>query len=337
MTASAMQQVPVIPPRPTRSQDKDNSAGSIPTIPPRPAGKRFDRSVSPNPNRFAPSPLLGGIPPKSPNTSQFRPSKLHSDEPIDRSGSVPMPSVGEEGVEYSAVAQEIQHEEREKEQVSSPEQTRTVADDLQLYAPKPSLPAHSAKQRVAVVTRTDSDRAASFGLGRPAEERATSRNGHKKKPSTTLSTTSDSQPIDDEHGIPEIGQRVPMNPHLGDVQAPSPGPGSEEFKRHHQRKHSARGGPPGSYGLHGHGVAPQDKLDKEYYQKHPELREKEHYHPLHDRQNDFAMSSNDLNKLVHDTASRGAGMGNFDHIALFKSHGLIISRYLFGISRHTDR
>ncbi|EQL01086.1 hypothetical protein OCS_03195 [Ophiocordyceps sinensis CO18] len=103
-----------------------------------------------------------------------------------------------------------------------------------------------------------------------------------------------------------------MNPHLGDVQAPSPGPGATSDganKKHHGRKHSARGLPPGSYGLHGHGVASQDKLDKAYYQKHPDVLEREQHTPLHDRQNDFAMSSTDLNKLVRDTASRQSAPG----------------------------
>jgi hypothetical protein len=52
-----------------------------------------------------------------------------------------------------------------------------------------------------------------------------------------------------------------------------------------------------------------DKLEKEYYEKHPEALKREHQTPLHDRQNDFAMSKDDLNKLVRDTRSRGAGLG----------------------------
>lgn len=287
----------------------------MPKIPPRPASKRIERSVSPNADRFAPSPFNEGLINKAQAKSlRFSPgwNKEQSDDPIERAGSVPMPSVGEEGLEYSAVADEIEHDsEKPKSRAASPEQTRTVDAGLQLHAPKPSLPAHSAKQRVSAVTRTDSDKAASYGIGRPGgpEERAASRDGLKKKPSTTFSTTSDSgHQTDDEQGIPEIGQRVPMNPHLGDVQAPSPAPGAEGSpRRHHGRKHSARGLPPGSYGLFGHGITPQDKLEKAYYQKHPELVEKEHHTPLHDRQNDFAMSSSDLNKLVRDTASRGSG------------------------------
>lgn len=316
MTTSTAQATPAIPPRPSRGSDKDSSSSSGPRIPPRPSKKRSDRSASPSSDRFAQSPFNDGI------IAKNKPSRLLSphygspdinNDPIERAGSVPMPSVGEEGMEYSAVADEL---EEYSSNPASPELTKTVAADLKLYAPKPSLPASSAKQRVAAVTRTDSDRAASFGIGRSQpEERALSRDGIKKKPSTSFSTTSDhGQHTDDEHGIPEIGQRVPMNPNLGDVQAPSPAP--SEGARHHSRKHSSRGLPPGSYGLHGHGVAPLDKLDKAYYQKHPELIKREEHTPIHDRQNDYAMSSADLNRLVRDTASRGSGLGTCSYFSL---------------------
>ncbi|KAI5467740.1 altered inheritance of mitochondria protein 21 [Mariannaea sp. PMI_226] len=293
MTATAMQQTPSIPPRPSRSQDKADSSSSsadLPKVPPRPATKRLiNRSISPNPDRFAPSPLSAGIPIKSPKTLRFSDNN-ESDDPIDRPGSVTIPALGEEGREYSAITEEYE--------VKKPEQTSTVAEDLKLHAPKPSLPAQSAKQRVQAVTRTDSEKAASYGIGRPA-----SVDGSKKGPGTSISGGDSQADEDENHGIPEIGQRVPMNPHLGDVQAPSPAPGTEEFKHHH-RKTSSRGGPPGSYGLHGHGVVSQDKFDKQYYEKNPHVYVRENRAPLHDRQNDYAMSSNDLNQLVRDTPSR---------------------------------
>ncbi|VUC26295.1 unnamed protein product [Clonostachys rosea] len=307
MTAT-VQPTPIVPPRPSRkSPDKDSSSASMPKVPPRPARKQIDRAVSPNPERFAPSPFHEGN--FSKNEPLLSPSySIHEpvEDPIDRAGSVPMPSVGEEGVEYSAVQEEVQKkaEGQLNPGTASPEHTSTVADDLHLHAPKPSLPADSAKQRVQVVTRTDSDRAASFGIGRAA-----SRDGVKKKPSTSLSTGSDNEtPLEEEHGIPEIGKRVPMNPHLGDVQAPS-FPDNEAPLKGHQRKHSSRGLPPGSYGLHGHGVGPQDKLQKAYYEKNPDARKKDEYTPIHDPQNNYAMTSAELNKLVRETASRGAGVG----------------------------
>ena len=309
--SAATQPIPAVPPRPSRSSDNDgSSSASVPRIPPRPLNKRIERSKSPAAERFAQSPLNEGF--GKPITSGgFLSPAREMEDPIERAGSVPMPGVGEEGMEYSAVADEIGREQS-RSRASFPEQTRMVAEDLKLHAPRPSIPAHSAKQRVAAVTRTDSDKAASFGIGRPSqgEEGAPSRDAIRKKASTSFSTTSDTQHTDDEHGIPEIGQRVPMNPLLGDVQAPSPKP--EDSPRHHHRKGSSRSLPPGSYGLHGHGLTAQDKLEKAYYEKHPEIREKEQqsHGSREHRQSDYAMSSADLNRLVRDTASRGSGFGN---------------------------
>ncbi|KAF5134585.1 uncharacterized protein G6M90_00g037490 [Metarhizium brunneum] len=301
-----MAQTPVVPPRPSRSSGKEAPTHLMPQVPPRPVNKRLDRSISPGRDRFAQSPLTAGIPsePVDNRLSKHYVQKEQAEDPIERASSVGMPSVGEEGMEYSAVAAELEEEERRP---SSPEQTRSVAEDLQLHAPKPSLPAQSAKQQVMAVTRTDSDRAASFGIGQPSngEDRAVSRASTRKRPESSISAYSDlGNHTDDDRGIPEIGQRVPMNKHLGDVQAPSPGP--EISKKHHSRKLSGRALPPGSYGLHGHGVVPQDKLEKAYFQKHPEALEREQHTPRHERHNDFAMSSSDLNKLVRDTANHHA-------------------------------
>ncbi|KAI0483527.1 altered inheritance of mitochondria protein 21 [Xylaria cf. heliscus] len=312
MSAATMSSNPVVPPRPGRGHEKDNDAP--PTIPARPT-KRFNRSVSPNPDRFAPSPL---------NESPFNPkpkrnSQSFLGEELERSTSVDMPGVGEEGREYAAAIEELGS--------SSPEQTRIVGEDLKLHAPKPTVPAASAKQRVATVTRTDSDRAASFGIGRPSSEEPVLSGGRslKKKASTTSQLSHHSELYtDDEHGIPEIGQRVPMLAYAGDVQAPSPAPpraasvDSTKSGRHHTRRTSSRGGfndlPPGSYGLHGHGVESTDKLEKAYYEKHPDIYQKEQYNHLHDRVHDYSMSSENLNKIVRDTASRGAGFGNSEYV-----------------------
>jgi hypothetical protein len=61
--------------------------------------------------------------------------------------------------------------------------------------------------------------------------------------------------------------------------------------------------------MHGHGVAPEDKLEQAYYQKHPELYKQENLVQLHERKHDFNMSSEDLNRIVRDTANRGSGLG----------------------------
>ena len=297
---SAATQQPIVPPRPIKAQD-------TPKIPPRPTRRVVDRSLSPSRDRFAPSPL-DSLLSKSPNRATFSngPSHLSAD-PIDRSGSVDLPSVGQEGMEYEAAVEELSASKSQtgSSRAASPEHTRTVGEDLKLHAPKPSLPAISAKQRVATVTRTDSDKAASFGIGQPS--------GEEKKASTTSQEISDDGLEEDEHGIPEIGRQVPMYPNAGDVQAPSPANVAPKETMHHSRKKSARGYgelPPGSYGLHGHGVIPSDKLEKAYYGKHPELIEKEHTPHHSDRTQDYSMTSADLNKIVRET-SRSTGIGKF--------------------------
>ena len=303
MSTTGPQKPPAVPPRPSRSQDRD----SAPKIPPRPVNRRFDRSVSPNPDRFAPSPLAAGpFPPKNERAPQHL-NVHYSGNSIDRPQSVEMPSVGEEGKEYEALA------EGADDEISAPERTHTVGEDVKLFAPKPSLPAQSAKQRFMNVTRTDSDKAASFGIGRPtAQERGPSSSnlGPGNKDSVASQLSVDQSQIEDEQGIPEIGQQVPMYPDAGDVQAPSPGPLSEGRRsNNHNRKSSSLNLPPGSYGLHGHGVGPTDRLEKAYFDKHPELLEKEHTPHHYDRPNDFSMSSEALDKIVHETANHGTGLG----------------------------
>lgn len=298
MSTAATQQPPVIPPRPNRSQERDQS--SFPKVPPRPA----KRGPSPNPDRYAPSPLNGGIPSKKDRS-------YSNDDPIDRSRSVEIPHmVGEEGMEYAALAD---HAVSSREPSVSPTQTRTVGENMKLHAPKATMPAQSAKQRIMQVTRTDSDKAASFGIGKPSAEVPSPSTRSLKKKASTASGLSQSEVEDEERGIPEIGQHVPLLAHAGDVQAPSPAPGAltAPESKNHKRKNSSRALPPGSYGLHGHNLAPQDKLEKEYYQKHPELLKLEHHTYQHDRATDFSMSREQLNKMVRDSELNGHGVGKY--------------------------
>ncbi|KAJ0119433.1 hypothetical protein J7T55_013634 [Diaporthe amygdali] len=301
-TAATQQQPPAIPPRPSRgSQDRERS--ELPKIPPRP----IKRGPSPNPDRYAPSPLNGGL--LSPTKKDQRSNS--NGDPIDRSRSVDLPAVvGEEGMEYAALAEELASS---REPSTSPTQTRAVDENMKIYAPTATMPASRAKQRIMQVTRTDSDNAAAFGIGKPSQDGATPSNRSLKKKASTASGEGHSEIEDEEHGIPEIGQQIPLLKHAGDVQAPSPAPGSDAAKAH-KRKGSSRGLPPGSYGLHGHNVAPQDKLDKEYYQKHPELLRREHHPYQADRPTDFALSSEQLNKLVRETESTGHGVGTDEHM-----------------------
>lgn len=257
-----------------------------------------------------------------------------------RPSSVVLPSIGQEGSEYAEVFSTAD------ETGTSPTNTRNVAEDLKLHAPKPSLPISSAKRRVSTVTRTDSDQAAAFGIGRAHGSDTDSVTRSKKRASVSSVAShgsngtergNDRPPssMDAEHGIPEIGQRVPMYPNAGDVQAPSPGVFAMPFApgigfhndgskpRHHGRRTSARGSevPLDAYGKHGHGQIPKDQFEKAYYEKHPELFKKEtgHYHgPFSEERSEWAMSSEDLNKIVRDTASRGAGLGRFTFLPFIK-------------------
>jgi hypothetical protein len=254
--------MPQVPPRPTRTQDQTTGSGpslggDLPKIPPRPV-RRIDRSISPQRESFARSPL--NETPFLANHGTHGKSAVYSNT-IDngsnldlprRPSSVALPSIGQEGNEYAEVFA------ASEESGTSPTQTRNVANDLKLHAPKPSLPVSSAKQRVSTVTRTDSGQAAAFGIGkafgddkdpsaRPLKAKASfasqNSNGTERPPSSAES----------EHGIPQIGQVVPMYPNAGDVQAPSPSPFSQPYApgigfhndgtkpRHHGRRTSGRG------------------------------------------------------------------------------------------------
>lgn len=341
--------MPQVPPRPTRSQDqKTSSSGTLgddlPRIPPRPSHRRPDRSISPQRESFAPSPL-NEAPSQSNHGTHGRPS-LYSNQSANASASdlaprppsVALPSLGQEGSEYAEVFASPE------EPSTSPTQTRNVAGDLKLHAPRPSLPTSSAKQKVSAVTRTDSGQAAAYGIGKAGrDDRDPSSRPLKAKASFASQTSNGTEPlsstVESEHGIPEIGQRVPMYPNAGDVQAPSPSPQMAIYApgvgfhndgtrpKHHARKVSGRGSdiPFDAYGKHGHGQLPHDRFEKAYYEKHPELLKKEtsHYHgPYAEDRPEWAMSSEDLNKIVRDTASRGAGLGRL--IRVFISARLFI-------------
>lgn len=330
--------IPQVPPRPTRVQEHKASGSTlgsdIPKIPPRPAHRRIERSVSPQRESFARSPLNDA--PSVLNQGASSRTSIYSNgsannssTEIHRPPSVALPSLGQEGSEYAEVFG------APEELGTSPTQTRNIANDLKLHAPKPSLPVSSAKQRVSAVTRTDSGQAAAFGIGKAGgDDKDPSSRSLKQKASFASQTSSTTErppsSLESEHGIPEIGQRVPMYPNAGDVQAPSPSPFAAPFTpgigfhndgskaRHHGRKTSGRGVeiPYDAYGKHGHGQIPHDRFEKAYYEKHPELLKKEtgHYHgPFAEGRAEWAMSSEDLNKIVRETASRGSGLGKSAH------------------------
>ncbi|KAI9673115.1 MAG: hypothetical protein M1817_002977 [Caeruleum heppii] len=331
---------PSIPPRPVRSQKEaapTSPSKDIPIIPPRPA-RRPDRSQSPDRDSYARSPLNqssfaigrsnqggGGLYSHSQNASS---SSLPPRPP-----SVSLPTIGQEGNEYANFYEAPQVSESTAS-LNAPKETRNVGQDVKLHAPKPALPTASANARIATVTRTDSNQAAAAGFGKAhGDDREPHARSLRAKASfasqdsaASTERPSSAQPGETEHGIPEIGQRVPMYPHAGDVQAPSPSPhpqifpagigyhnnGQHRADRHHGRQRSGiETLPPGSYGLHGHGTPVQDRFEKAWYEKHPEaLLREEHgeYGPgIGGGRGEFALSSEDLNKIVRD--SRGIGLG----------------------------
>ncbi|ELR01735.1 hypothetical protein GMDG_00111 [Pseudogymnoascus destructans 20631-21] len=250
-----------------------------------------------------------------------------SDAPPRPSSVTHMPSVGQEGMEYAEICTPDA-----VDSPGAPNKTRNIAEDLKLYAPRPSLPGSSAKDQINTVTRTDSSQAAAFGLGKPrsqervsVDDRDPERHSLRTKDSfassrsTGLERPTSSADNEDQPDGPDVGHRVPMYPNAGMVQAPSTSPQSpyqpgigfhnDGSRPRHQRQKSGRGfeGPPGSYGMHGHGIISKDKFEQAYYEKHPELWKKE-LSAYGEERNNWAMSSEDLNKIVRDTGNRGSGL-----------------------------
>lgn len=322
---------PTIPPRPARTEKSPAPAPQshmdVPKIPPRPK-RGIERSVSPAGDRYARSPLNdptylhNGPPPREGG-------RLTTDTP-SRPPSVSMPSLGEEGSEYASF------EDLSKTLTSdslgpagSPHQLKSVAGDLPLHAPTASVPSSTAKSRIQAVTRTDSSSAEAAGFGKQLsvdEKVAQSTTKSGRSGSSIGSRPSSIYNDKDAHGIPEIGVQVPMFRGAGDVQAPSPAPHAHQpgsggafhpksGGRHHGRTKSGREifhGPPGSYGMHGHGVISNDEFEQKWYERHPEdlKREKAGEYGPHIQENrkDYHWRADNLEKLVH-TKGQDVGMG----------------------------
>ncbi|KAL9112159.1 MAG: hypothetical protein Q9227_003536 [Pyrenula ochraceoflavens] len=313
-----MSAAPTIPPRPTRHQQAAASGASkLPDIPPRPLRKHLDPSPSQEHHTQSP---LNDLP--STNLGRVQ-SNLSSSSLPPRPPSVTLPSIGQEGSEYADIETIAKSSAVDSEPTTY---TRNSGGDMPMHAPKPSLPQSSAKAQVQAVTRTDSNQASALGFGPPQAHEDTEPSNRSirskasfSRPGSTASQERRRGSIahDDEHGPAELGMRVPINPALGDVQAPSPAPTSLHAgePRRHARTKSGRSVflPTDSYGLHAHGAQPMDKFDKEWYAKHPEAYAQDesqgHYAGIGSGRGEWAMSSDELNKIVRDTASRGAGFG----------------------------
>ena len=295
----------------------------VPKIPPRPK-RGIERSVSPSGDRYARSPLndptyVHGGPPKDGG-------RLSTDVP-SRPPSVSMPSLGEEGNEYASF-EDLSKTLTNEHQGGSPQHMKNVAGDLPLHAPTASVPSSMAKSRIQAVTRTDSQTAAAAGFGSQLsvdDKVSQAKSGHSG--SSAGSRPSSLYNDKDEHGIPEIGVQVPMFRNAGDVQAPSPSPyaqppgpqgigfNQKSTGRHHGRTKSGREifhGPPGSYGMHGHGKISTDDFEQKWYEKHPDdlKREKAGEYGPHIQENrkDYHWRADNLEKLVHNR-SQDIGMG----------------------------
>lgn len=344
-----MSTAPVVPQRPVRTQDAAPSAPpsdlSGPRVPPRPR-RNPDGSRSPN-REFAARSPLNDPPFKAPGNAggsangQLKPSHAVRQRPSISS----LPLIGQEGEEYTSLDQ-VPQVSQDVSGPATPNDTINVAGDLPLHAPRASVPSAASQSKVASVVRTDSQTAIEAGLGRVQTEsddgtdlglrKTVSRSREFRPASSGLSreiTRSSSRPGSihedhDERGIPHFGSYVPMYPNAGDVQAPSPSPyasqgppsgvgffndGSSRPATMEGRRKSATGfhGPPGSYGLHGHGVGPHDQFEKAWYQKHPEELVKEEqgaYGPSAAlSRGEWVLSSEELNRLVRENNERGFG------------------------------
>jgi hypothetical protein len=296
---------PSIPPRPARKQNPlaPVEAPSVPQVPPRPV-RKLDRSVSPaNRDSFARSPFNDAS--FSKGGAQIGTNGLTAEMP-QRPPSVSLPSIGQEGSEYAGL------EDMNTTDQDSPQHTTSGVGDLPLHAPKASVPSSTAKSRIATVTRTDSSQAAAAGVGKAPSEtslRSPSRSARPASVHSMDASRSVQENEDEEIGIPEIGVQVPMYPNAGDVQAPTPAPSATAM---HSLSPVKKGpeifhGPPGSYGLHGHGKISADPIEKAWYQKHPEAlaeEEKGEYGPaIPEHRKEWALSSDDLNRLVRTSSA----------------------------------
>lgn len=321
---------PTVPQRPSRSSHPPVSLEE-PKVPPRPT-RKFERSLSRDRENYARSPLNESPfqTPDSPNAAQ-RPANLGA---LRRPPSVAsLPLIGQEGSEYASLeeAQAIT-DTSNSDGLTVPTATSNVSSDLPLHAPKASA-GPATTSRLAEVTRTGSAAADSSGYGSVPSSRPLSVS--QDRPASSISrerpgSAADHRPW--ETDIPEIGVRVPMYPNAGDVQAPTPGPGSATpssgvgffnnassrpvtaGSTSGRRKSAQFQVPAGSYGLHGHGVGPQDQFEKSWYQRHPEeLNKEEHgYHgpAAAVERHDWNMSSEQLNKLVRESGRRQNVMGD---------------------------
>ncbi|RKF62202.1 putative protein impact protein [Erysiphe neolycopersici] len=289
-------------------QEQNKSAGAFgidtPKIPSRPIDKSTGRSISPNQDNYARTPLNKAPLCLNINEAENQVSATNSaglsDSEICHLLSVKLPSIGQEGTEYADVYK-TQDENLNKLPINNKHISSSCQSDklesTYLKSGVESLVtamAHTDSSKDSVMTNT------SEGIGTDRQISDVSKN---------------------TQGIPQIGLFVPMYPNAGDVQAPSQslkankitGNSSDDHKEESKYDSQKLNGrvqeiPSDAYGRYGHGFVSQDLFDKAYYKKHPELFKKE-IGSYGETRPEWAMSSEDLNKIVQDTAGHGTKIG----------------------------
>ncbi|KAI5286284.1 hypothetical protein KEM54_006909 [Ascosphaera aggregata] len=352
---------PTIPQRPARSPA--NGSPAPPTIPARPKS-RVDRPKSPAlVNAYAQSPLNRR--PESP----CKPSPVI--QPNQQHPTVKIPSIGQEGVEYANYdrlkaeaetehdAEVEQHSHQHQDQHQQEEellqhhhqppssQTRNIAQDLKLHSPRPS--SGHTQARVTSMARNgldnngNDDNNNTFSSSRPSLSSrpssmvyADSETGSDRPASNAATAANNTATTTTTTATP--GTRVPMYPGAGEVQAPTPRSDSARPKASGEFPR-----PPDSYGLHSHDIEPTSKLEKEWYQKHPEAQERKEKvsKAMHGPRPENALSSDALNKLVRETARKNEPrsdpgyMGTPDEEIVYRATDQLVSR--LHLSRPSSR
>ncbi|KAF2209439.1 hypothetical protein CERZMDRAFT_86782 [Cercospora zeae-maydis SCOH1-5] len=336
---------PSIPPRPQRNAQQNVQTAvrsDQPLVPPRPL-RKTDPSPTRSPLNFPPSAMATRPPPK--RTSQELPR---------RPPSVSLPDLGHEGDEYSSFDQlSAEAKANTAEQTrniaadlpmhqpkaSVPQSTATKnisrvtdtdsttaaghgigrskpADDVHKMPPGDSSPA--SPSRMTRVTsnsrRAPSTEPPNILRTKASFNRSSQSLGLERQASRPGSVYGD----DTEHGIPEIGQQIPLNRFAGDAQAPTPGSGqsahapgigffNDGSTKQHKKKHSRQEFlTHDSYGLE-HDEDHADQFEREWMRKHPQEAAREQVY-RHLPKPESALSSEQLNRIVHSSDSGAAPM-----------------------------
>ena len=162
---------PVVPPRPQRKQGGPTAVeNATPLVPPRPTIRKTD--PSPDREAYTRSPL--NFHPSAIGNSKPRVVSARSSQELPRRPpSVSLPSIGQEGSEYSSYDQlpaEVHGMADTNGALSQDggEKTKSVAADVFIHQPIASVPISTAKKQIQTVTRTDSTQAAAAGIGKAA-------------------------------------------------------------------------------------------------------------------------------------------------------------------------